>query len=204
MQDTFLYISLPSLHDYGVKIPNLTFCGGRKQAITNFSFYFKIWVWSLGKFSYIWYFQQFGINATKFKKRQFILKVTFSLPSPSSLLKLPNAHVHPFTKITYCPHMRRKTVSIHRQASTAPKVCMSACRVEESQRFYSFLVYGLSYWVVKGKLLVERKRNLFDWPRISKAFTFRNVWATNIWWEFFCYLILFSWEAFLCDRITLF
>ena len=42
VQDTFLYISLPSLHDYGVKIPNLTFCGGRKQAITNFSFYFKI------------------------------------------------------------------------------------------------------------------------------------------------------------------
>lgn len=28
------------------------------------------------KFSYIWYFQQFGINATKFKKREIILKVT--------------------------------------------------------------------------------------------------------------------------------
>ena len=41
VQDTFWYISLPSLHDYDVKIPNLTFYGGRKQATTNFSFYFK-------------------------------------------------------------------------------------------------------------------------------------------------------------------
>ena len=115
-----------------------------------------------------------------------------------------NVHVHPFTKITYCPRKWRKTVTIHRQASTAPKVCMSACRVEESQRFCSFLVYSLSYWVIKGKLLVERKGNLFDWPRISKDFTFRSVWATNIWWEFFCFLLRFSWEAFLYDRITLF
>ena len=41
VQHTFLDISLPSLHDYGVKIPNLTFYGGRKQATTNFSFSFK-------------------------------------------------------------------------------------------------------------------------------------------------------------------
>ena len=34
----FLYISLPSLHDYHVKIPNFTFCEGRKQAMTKFSF----------------------------------------------------------------------------------------------------------------------------------------------------------------------
>ena len=34
----FLYISLPSLHDYGVKMPDFTFFGGRKQASTNFSF----------------------------------------------------------------------------------------------------------------------------------------------------------------------
>ena len=36
----FLYISLPSLHDYDVKMPNFTFYGGRKQATTNFSFPF--------------------------------------------------------------------------------------------------------------------------------------------------------------------
>ena len=34
----FLYISLPSLHDYGVKMPNYKFYGGRKQATTNLFF----------------------------------------------------------------------------------------------------------------------------------------------------------------------
>ena len=33
---TFLYISLPFLHDYNVKLPNFTFSGGRKQATTKF------------------------------------------------------------------------------------------------------------------------------------------------------------------------
>ena len=36
-EHAFLYIVLPSLNDYGVKIPNFTFYGGRKQAATNFS-----------------------------------------------------------------------------------------------------------------------------------------------------------------------
>ena len=36
----FLYISLLSLHDYDVKMPNFTFYGGRKQATINFSFSF--------------------------------------------------------------------------------------------------------------------------------------------------------------------
>ena len=40
-QHTFLYISMPSLHDYGWKMPNFTFYGGRKQGKTNFSFSFK-------------------------------------------------------------------------------------------------------------------------------------------------------------------
>ena len=34
----FLYISLPSLHDYDVKMPNCKFYGGRKQATTNLLF----------------------------------------------------------------------------------------------------------------------------------------------------------------------
>ena len=37
---TFLYISIPFLHDYDVKMPNLAFCGGRKQATTKFYFSF--------------------------------------------------------------------------------------------------------------------------------------------------------------------
>ena len=36
----FLYISLPLLHDYDVKMPSFTFYGGRKQATTKFSFSF--------------------------------------------------------------------------------------------------------------------------------------------------------------------
>ena len=33
----FLYISLKLLHDYGVKMPNFTFYGGRNQVTTKFS-----------------------------------------------------------------------------------------------------------------------------------------------------------------------
>ena len=40
VQHAFLYISLPPLQDYNVKMPNFTFYGGRKQATTNFSFSF--------------------------------------------------------------------------------------------------------------------------------------------------------------------
>ena len=34
----FLYISLPSLHDFDGKTPTFTFCGSRKQATTKFFF----------------------------------------------------------------------------------------------------------------------------------------------------------------------
>ena len=45
----FLYISLPSLHDYHLKMPNFTFCKGRKQAMTKFSFSFwTVVVFTLG------------------------------------------------------------------------------------------------------------------------------------------------------------
>ena len=41
---TFLYISLPFLHDYDVKFPNWTFHGGRKQATTKFYFSLLTWI----------------------------------------------------------------------------------------------------------------------------------------------------------------
>ena len=41
----FLYISLPSLLDYDVKMPNFTFYGGCKQARTKFSYSF--WTWPI-------------------------------------------------------------------------------------------------------------------------------------------------------------
>ena len=45
---TFLYISLSSLHDYVVKMPNFTFCGGRKQGMAKFSSSFLTWLWFSG------------------------------------------------------------------------------------------------------------------------------------------------------------
>ena len=38
VRHAFLYISLPSLHDYDVKMPNCKFYGGRKQATRNLFF----------------------------------------------------------------------------------------------------------------------------------------------------------------------
>ena len=38
----FLYISLPSLHDYNVKVPNFTFCRGREQTATTFFFFSEL------------------------------------------------------------------------------------------------------------------------------------------------------------------
>ena len=41
---TFLYISLPFLHDYDVKMPSFMFYRRRKQATTKFSFSFLTWI----------------------------------------------------------------------------------------------------------------------------------------------------------------
>ena len=35
----FLYISLSSLHDYDVNLPNFTFCGGREDKAMTFFFF---------------------------------------------------------------------------------------------------------------------------------------------------------------------
>ena len=95
VQHTFLYISLPSPHDYGMKIPNFTFYGGRKQATMNLSFSSTTWGWSprnqLQRNSPTFdIFGELEWARQSLKKREFILKVTFSLPSPcrcwSSLL----------------------------------------------------------------------------------------------------------------------
>ena len=42
---TFLYIYIPFLHNYDVKLPNFTFYGERKKATTKF--------YSLSKFEYV-------------------------------------------------------------------------------------------------------------------------------------------------------
>ena len=56
-----------------------------------------------GKFACILHFKRIGINAEKLKKREFIFKVTFSLPSPSSMiwrLQMSEGVIHPPRSIT--------------------------------------------------------------------------------------------------------
>ena len=73
MHHAFLYISLPSLHDNDVKMPNCKFYGGRKQATTNL-FFLSLNLSAVlkkstpGKFGYNYNSQQTGINATKIEK----------------------------------------------------------------------------------------------------------------------------------------
>ena len=69
----FLYISLPSLHDYNVKMSDCKFYEGRKQATTNL-FFLSLNLSAVlkkttpGKFAYTCHFQQIGINVTKIEK----------------------------------------------------------------------------------------------------------------------------------------
>ena len=64
LHHAFLYISLPSLHDYDVKMPNCKFYGGRKRATTNFFNFPSLKLSALlkkstrGKFAYICRFHQ--------------------------------------------------------------------------------------------------------------------------------------------------
>ena len=84
---TFSHISLPPLHE--VKMSNSTFYLGRKQETTKFSFSFLCGPQEINSgTSYTWHFQQFGTRQS-LKKHELILNVTFSLPLPSSMLKLP-------------------------------------------------------------------------------------------------------------------
>ena len=80
----FLYISLQSLYNYDVKMPNFTFCGGREHTTTTFVFF----SWTLIKFfriqiqkkiANIWRIERVGISAITFlKQRDFTFKETFS------------------------------------------------------------------------------------------------------------------------------
>ena len=74
----FLYISLPSLHDYDVKMPNCKFCGGRKQATMNLFFLSQNLSAVLnkstpGKFAYSCHCGNWN-NATKIEKTGIHLK----------------------------------------------------------------------------------------------------------------------------------
>ena len=73
MHHAFLYISLPLLQDYDMKMPSFTFYGGCKTSDDKLFFLFL----NLsavpkkstpGKLAYISYFQRIEINATKLEK----------------------------------------------------------------------------------------------------------------------------------------
>ena len=69
----FLYISLPSLHDYNVEVPNFTFCRGCEHKRTTFFFFsctggdtvFKNS--TTKKVANIWWIKQDGVRAIKFE-----------------------------------------------------------------------------------------------------------------------------------------
>ena len=98
---TFLYISLPSLHDYDVKCLISRFMEDVNKRWLIFLSLSKLKCGPLKINSRVrnsptlfWHFQWIGINATVFEKREFILKETFSLQLPSTMPKLPKSWVN--------------------------------------------------------------------------------------------------------------
>ena len=69
-----MYISLPALHDYDVKLPKLTFYGGRELNTTIFVLLFELKYspleFNFWKIANIWQIKGVGIRAMKFKTTQ--------------------------------------------------------------------------------------------------------------------------------------
>ena len=69
----FLYISLPSLPDYNVKVPEFTFCRGREHKTTTFFSFPELWYSPLEflstpkTFANIWRSKRDGISTIKFE-----------------------------------------------------------------------------------------------------------------------------------------
>ena len=88
---SFLYISLPFLRDYAVKLPNFTFYWRRKQATRKFILFLNLNMVlrnsTPGGFAYIGQCKWVGIIAIKTEKREFIFEATFSLPSRHRIVK---------------------------------------------------------------------------------------------------------------------
>ena len=90
----FLYISLPSLHDYDETLPNFTFCGEREHTTTTLFFLFLnvdtctvLCNSTPEKFAITWRIERLSAIKVEVARTQFLL--TFSYSSPSLLLKLP-------------------------------------------------------------------------------------------------------------------
>ena len=92
---TFLYISLPFLHDSDVKMSNFAFCGERKQATTTeILFLFLnldmvLWNSTSGGFAFIWQSKWVGIIAIKTERTQIHFLSDVLVAVASLDLKVP-------------------------------------------------------------------------------------------------------------------
>ena len=99
MHHTFLYISLPSTARLPVKMPNFTFCEGRKQAMTKFILFMNLDMVdgnsAPGEFSCIWQSKRVGIITIETGKMwiHFAMRRFRGCTSAvvQYLLKLPNS-----------------------------------------------------------------------------------------------------------------
>ena len=91
---TFLYISLPFLHDYDVKLPNFTFSGGRIRPRRNFIIFLNLNMVlrnsTPGGFAYIWRTKWVGIIAIKTERTQIQFWSDVFAAFASSYRKVPN------------------------------------------------------------------------------------------------------------------
>ena len=80
----FLYISLPSLHDYNVKMPNCSFYGGRKLVTSDDEIFLLFMNLHMvlrnstpAEFAYIWQSRYIAIIPTKILTLEFTFKRRF-------------------------------------------------------------------------------------------------------------------------------
>ena len=91
VSDFFLYISLPFLHNYDVKMPNFAFSGDGNQAKTKFYFVFELGYFNSDSegFAYIWQSKWVGIIAIKTERRQINFLSDVLVAVASLDLKVP-------------------------------------------------------------------------------------------------------------------
>ena len=83
---TFLYISLPSLHDYDLKMPNFTFCREREHKTMNLFFFSWTLIRSFTtpeKIVNIWWTERDGISPIESEAWNTSFKWHFQSRSPS-------------------------------------------------------------------------------------------------------------------------
>ena len=93
MHHAFLYISLPSLHDYNVRVPNFTFCPGYEQKTTTFFIFSLTLIQSFRiqvpkKIAKIWRVKRVGISAIKFANEVGLIHCSVHFRPTSFCIKI--------------------------------------------------------------------------------------------------------------------